>query len=57
MASAVALLARTSSRRIVLAGLAACGLVAALHSTPAEAAGDRVRKIVIVSGAQAADPQ
>src|SRR5690349_14624021 len=43
------------SRRIVLAGLAACGIAAL--STSAEAAGDRIRKIVIISGAQAADPQ
>ena len=32
-------------------------MIAAAYSPPAEAAGDRIRKIVIVSGAQAADPQ
>ena len=57
MISAVALLARKYSRRVVLAGLAASGLFAAVHPMPAQAAGDRIRKIVIVSGAQAADPQ
>ena len=37
--------------------MAAGGLDRSGYAPPAEAAGDRIRKIVIVSGAQAADPQ
>ena len=52
----MSLLARQFLRRSVLAALSACALAATV-SLPAEAAGDKIRKIVIVSGAQAADPQ
>ena len=52
----MSLLARQFLRRSVLAAVSACALAAAVH-TPAAAAGDKIRKIIVISGAQAADPQ